>query len=68
VASSQATTEFDVHISPAPSSSRPQTGRGTVPIAARIRRAASRSDETRRGPPTASARSGIVPPRRQRTS
>jgi hypothetical protein len=67
-ATSQAIIEFEFHISPACSSSRPHTGVGTVAARSRTRWAKAGSLVSRRGPPTASARSGIVPPRQQRTS
>src|SRR5918996_348297 len=67
-ARSQATTELEFHISPAPSSSRPQTSGGTEPVRSSTRRAASRSSVTRRGPPTASDTSGMTPSRQRRIS
>ena len=55
VAISQATTEFEFHISPASSSSRPHTGVGTVATRSSSRRATRGSLVSRRGPPTAAA-------------
>ena len=66
--SSHATIEFEFHMSPVRSSSRPQTGRGTLATSSRTRRATSGLAVSRRGPPTAHWRSGIVPPRQQRSS
>jgi len=66
--SSQATKEFEFHISPACSSSRPQTGVGAAGISASSLPVVSGSAVSRRGLSTASARSGIVPFRRQRSS
>ena len=68
IASSQAITEFEFHMSPVRRSSRPQTSLGTSGSRSRSRRATSGSPLRRRGPPTASPRSGITPPGRQRTS
>jgi len=65
---SHAITEFEFHISPAFSSSRPQTGLRTVAIRSSNRRATVGSLLSRREPPTAWPRSGIDPPRQQRTS
>ena len=53
VASSQAITEFEFHISPAWSSSRPQTGRGTAATWSSSRRATFGSPVSRRAPPAA---------------
>jgi hypothetical protein len=68
VAISQAITEFEFHISPAFNSSRPQTGLGTVLTRSSSRRATRGSVLSRVGAPTAKPRSGIDPPRQQRTS
>jgi hypothetical protein len=61
-------TEFEFHISPALSSSRPHTGLGTLAATSSSRRANHGSVLTKHGPPTASARSEIDPPRQHRTS
>ena len=66
--SSQAVSEFEFHISPVASSSRPQTGVGTCPARSSSRRASAPSPLNRRGLSTASATSGIVPPGQRRTS
>ena len=63
-----AITELEFHISPVPSSSRPHTGVGTRPITSRRRRARSSSSVSRRGLSTASATSGMCPPRHTRIS
>jgi hypothetical protein len=68
VAISQAIIEFEFHISPAFSSSRPQTGVGTVVTRLSSRRATRGSLLSRSGSPTARSRSGIDPPRQQRIS
>ncbi|HEY5188081.1 MAG TPA: hypothetical protein VII87_03525 [Solirubrobacteraceae bacterium] len=67
-ASSQAVTELEFHISPAPSSSRPQTGVGRWGTRSSTRRARSRSRLIGCGLATASATSGITPPRHRQTS
>jgi hypothetical protein len=67
-ASSQAITEFEFHISPVRSSSRPQTSVGTAGVSRRIAAATAGSLLRRRGLSTASARSGIRPSLRQRIS
>jgi hypothetical protein len=59
VAISQAATEFEFHISPVSSSSRPHTGVGTVATASRSRRATRGSLVSRWGPPTAAPRSAM---------
>ena len=51
--------EFEFHLSPALSSSRPQTGVGTVAVRSSSWRAAAGSLLSWRGPPTAQSRSGI---------
>jgi hypothetical protein len=68
MAMSHAITEFEFHISPAPSSSRPRTAFGTRDTAASSRRATTGSSESRSAPPTAYGRSGIEPSRQQRSS
>lgn len=65
---SQEITEFEFHISPAPSSSRPQVARGTDGAGAIIRRARAASSPRGAGLSTASSASGITPPLQQRTS
>jgi hypothetical protein len=55
--------EFEFHISPAPSSSRPQTGVGTCGTSSRSRWATCGSPLSRRGLSTASAMSGMAPSR-----
>lgn len=61
-------TEFEFHISPPPSSSRPQTGVGTDATRSSTRRAVSTSTLSRRGLSTASAMSGMTPSRQRRIS
>jgi hypothetical protein len=68
VAMSHATTEFEFHISPARSSSRPHTVAGTRVALASSRRATAGSSDKRCAPPTAWSRSGIDPPFQQRSS
>jgi len=60
--------EFEFHISPVPSSSRPQTGVGTRGTRSRTRAARARWRVSRRGGPTASSASGMHPPGQRRTS
>ena len=60
--------EFEFHISPAPSSSRPQTGVGTCGTSSSSRRAQSGSSLRRCGLSTDSATSGMMPSRQRRTS
>ena len=67
-ASTHAITEFEFHISPVCSSSRPQTGVGTCGTASSTRRAQPSSLLSRCGLSTASATSGIRPPRQTRIS
>ena len=57
---SQEIREFEFHISPAPSSSRPHTGVGASGTSSSSRRAQSGSSLRRRGLSTASARSGMI--------
>jgi hypothetical protein len=61
-------TEFEFHISPAPSSSRPQTGVGTWGTRSSSRCARTGSSVKDCGLSTASPTSGIAPPCQQRTS
>jgi hypothetical protein len=68
MAIAQAITEFESHISPAWSSSRPQTGVGIVARTSSNLRATSGSIVSRCGAPTASTKSGMEPPRQRRTS
>jgi hypothetical protein len=63
-----AITEFEFHISPVPSSSRPHTGVGTCATTSSKRRARSWSLLSRRGLSTASATSGMCPSRQSRIS
>jgi Domain of unknown function (DUF3459) len=65
---SQEMIEFEFHISPARSSSRPQTGVGTSGTSSSSRRARSGSSLRRCGLSTASPRSGMTPSRQRRTS
>ena len=60
--------EFEFHISPAPSSSRPQTGVGTEAMKSSTRWASAGSSLRSRGLSTASATSGMTPLRQRRTS
>jgi hypothetical protein len=60
--------EFEFHISPAPSSSRPHTRFGICGTSSRIRRASFRSPLSRRGLSTASPMSAITPSRHRRSS
>jgi hypothetical protein len=60
--------EFEFHISPVRSSSRPHTGVGTEGARSRTRCARTTSVATRTGPDTAWARSGMEPPRQRRIS
>jgi hypothetical protein len=60
--------EFEFHISPVPSSSRPHVRAGNSGTRSRTLRAVLGSLLTLTGPPTAAATSGIEPPRQQRTS
>ena len=64
----QAITEFEFHISPVPSSSRPHTGVGTCATTSRRRRARRSSPVRCRGLSTASATSGMCPSRHRRIS
>jgi hypothetical protein len=68
LARTQAITEFEFHISPARSSSRPHGGVGTRPTTSSTRRATSSSVLSRLGLSTASATSGMCPPRQTRIS
>ena len=61
VVSDHETTEFEFHISPAESSSRPQTGVGTRRTASSTSRAVSSLSVRSRGLSTASAASGMLP-------
>jgi hypothetical protein len=61
-------TEFEFHISPARSSSRPHTGVGTDGMRSRTRCARPGSLVRRSGLSTASETSGITPSRQQRSS
>ena len=67
-ASSQAITELEFHISPVPSSSRPQTGAGSEPTNSSSRLARSGSSLRTWGLATAAPASATVPPRQHRTS
>jgi hypothetical protein len=67
-ASSQAITEFEFHISPVLSSSRPQTGLGKEPTSSRRRRATSGSSLRSCGLATAASTSAMIPSRQRRTS
>src|ERR1019366_925655 len=60
-ASTQAMTEFEFHISPAPSSSLPQVGVGTDGKVSTTRLACPGSSVRRTGPDAALARSGMDP-------
>ena len=60
--------EFEFHISPVRSSSRPHTGVGTEGARSRTRCARTMSVATRTGPDTAWARSEMEPPRQRRIS
>ena len=62
------TTEFEFHMSPVPSSSRPQTGLGTRGARSSSRRATPARPSGAAGCRTASPRSGMTPSRQQRTS
>lgn len=66
--SSHATKEFEFHISPVPSSSRPHVSGGTRRRASSKASTVATSSVTRVGLSTASAMSGMTPPRQQRTS
>ena len=68
LAITHAITAFEFHISPAASSSRPQTGVGTRGTVASTRRALSSSLLSRTGLSTASETSGMWPPRQTRIS
>jgi hypothetical protein len=61
-------TEFEFHISPVESSSRPQTGVGTCGTISTTSRAQRSLSLSRCGLSTASAMSGILPPRHSRIS
>ena len=61
-------TEFEFHISPAPSSSRPQTGCGHLRYELEQLRAQAGSVLRRSGLSTASAASGMTPSRQRRIS
>jgi hypothetical protein len=61
-------TEFEFHISPARSSSRPHTGVGTCGTNSSSLRAQSASSLSRFGLSTASATSGMIPSRQRRIS
>jgi hypothetical protein len=63
-----AISEFEFHISPARSSSRPQTGTGTMAATSSTCAATPGSLVRRIDPPTAASRSGMSPSRQQRTS
>ena len=66
---SQEITEFEFHISPAPSSSRPQTGVGTeVRKIEQSLRLTAGHRSVAPGLATASTMSGMTPSRQQRTS
>ena len=67
-ASSHEIKEFEFHISPARSSSRPHTGSGTDGTRSSRRRATAGSSVSRRGLSTASATSGMTPSRQRRIS
>jgi hypothetical protein len=67
-ATSQATIEFEFHISPACNSSRPQTGVGTDGTCASSRCARCGSSLSRRGLSTASPTSAMTPSRQRRSS
>jgi hypothetical protein len=67
-ASSQAIIEFEFHISPVRSSSRPQTGLGREPTSSRRRWATTGSWLSSWGLATASLASAITPSRQRRTS
>ena len=67
-ASSHEITEFEFHISPARSSSRPHTGSGTNGTRSSRRRATAGSSVSRRGLSTASATSGMTPSHQRRIS
>jgi hypothetical protein len=66
--SSHEITEFEFHISPVPSSSRPQTGVGSDPTRSRRRRARTGSSLSSRGLATAWSASPMTPSRQRRTS
>jgi hypothetical protein len=68
LAMTHAMTEFEFHISPVFNSSRPHTGVGTNETTSRTRRARASSALNRCGLSTASATSGIRPPRQSRIS
>jgi hypothetical protein len=68
LAITHAITEFEFHISPVPSSSRPHTGVGTCATTSRTRRARCSSLVSCRGLSTASAMSGMCPFRQRRIS
>jgi hypothetical protein len=67
-ARSHDTSEFEFHISPPRSSSRPHVQMGNAGTSSRILDASLERLLTLTGPFTAAAMSGIVPPRQQRTS
>jgi hypothetical protein len=66
--SSQEISEFEFHMSPVPSSSRPQTSAGTEGTSSSSTDARSGSAVTRVGLAIACARSGMTPSRQRRTS
>ena len=68
LAITHAITEFEFHISPVPSSSRPHTGVGTCATTSSTRRARCSSLVSRRGLSTASAASGMCAFRHRRIS
>jgi hypothetical protein len=68
LAITHAITEFEFHISPVPSSSRPHTGVGTCATTSSTRRARCSSLASCRGLSTASATSGMCPFRQRRIS
>ena len=68
LAITHAITAFEFHISPAASSSRPQTGVGTFGTVTSTRRAHPSSSLSRTGLSTASETSGMWPPRQTRIS
>ena len=67
-ASTHDTTEFEFHISPVSSSSRPHTGVGIVGRSSRILGALERSAVSLTGLPIAASMSGIRPSRQRRIS
>ena len=67
-ASNQATSEFEFHMSPVCSSSRPQVAVGKLGTSSSIRCALTASKLIRSGLATASATSGMMPLRHRRTS